>query len=123
MRPRQLILPMFVAEGITEPRAIATMPGVLHHTRDSLRKAAVDAVTAGVGGIMIFGVPTTHDAIGSAGSDPNGVLNVSLRDLREELGDDTVIMADTCLDEFTDHGHCGVLDADGKVDNDETLQR
>lgn len=123
IRPRQLILPMFVKEGATEPVPIAAMPGVVQHTRDSLRKAAVDAVQAGVGGLMLFGVPTTKDAIGSAGTDPNGVLNAALRDLRAELGDDTVLMADTCLDEFTDHGHCGVLDEHGKVDNDATLAR
>ncbi|MPY98615.1 MAG: porphobilinogen synthase, partial [Actinophytocola sp.] len=122
-RPRQLILPMFVAEGLSEPKPIGSMPGVVHHSRDSLRKAAADAVSAGVGGVMIFGVPRTHDATGSAGSDPDGVLNVSLRDLRADLGDDTVIMADTCLDEFTDHGHCGVLDDKGRVDNDATLER
>lgn len=114
---------MFAAEGLAEPKAIGSMPGVLHHSRESLRKAAVDAVSAGVGGLMLFGVPTTHDAIGSAGSSPDGVLNVALRDLREELGDDAVIMADTCLDEFTDHGHCGVVDEHGRVDNDATLQR
>jgi porphobilinogen synthase len=123
VRPRQLVLPMFVKEGVTAPIPIASMPGVVQHTRDSLRKAAVDAVRAGIGGLMIFGVPTTRDAIGSGGTDPDGVLNVALRDLRAELGDDTVLMADTCLDEFTDHGHCGVLDADGRVDNDATLAR
>ncbi|WP_091293340.1 porphobilinogen synthase [Amycolatopsis xylanica] len=121
LRPRQLILPMFVAEGATEPRPIASMPGVVQHTRDSLRKAAVAAVRGGVGGLMIFGVPEKHDATGSGGIDENGILNVALRDLRAELGDETVLMADTCLDEFTDHGHCGVLDVDGKVDNDATL--
>ncbi|MFC4001712.1 porphobilinogen synthase [Prauserella oleivorans] len=123
LRPRQLILPMFVAEGAESPRPISSMPGVVQHTRDSLRKAAVEAVRAGVGGLMIFGVPKVHDAIGSGATDENGVLNVALRDLRSELGDDTVIMADTCLDEFTDHGHCGVLDSAGRVDNDATLER
>ncbi|HEX4721999.1 MAG TPA: porphobilinogen synthase [Pseudonocardiaceae bacterium] len=123
VRPRQLVLPMFVKEGASAPVPIASMPGVFQHSRDSLRKAAVDAVRAGVGGLMIFGVPATRDAIGSGGTDPDGVLNVALRDLRAELGDDTVLMADTCLDEFTDHGHCGVLDADGRVDNDATLAR
>ena len=121
LRPRHLVLPMFVKEGATEPVPIASMPGVVQHTRESLRKAAVDAVTAGVGGLMLFGVPERKDATGSAGVDPDGVLNVSLRDLRAELGDATVIMADTCLDEFTDHGHCGVLDEHGRVDNDATL--
>lgn len=123
VRPRQLVLPMFVKEGATAPIPIASMPGVVQHTRDSLRKAAVDAVQAGVGGLMIYGVPTTRDAVGSGGTDPDGVLNVALRDLRAELGDDTVLMADTCLDEFTDHGHCGVLTEDGRVDNDATLAR
>src|ERR687894_322219 len=94
---------------------------VAHDTRDSLRKAAAEAVAAGVGGIMIFGVPATRDARGSAGTDPDGVLNVALRDVRAEVGDDIVVMADTCLDEFTDHGHCGLLDAHGQVDNDATL--
>jgi len=122
VRPSQLVLPMFVKEGATEPIPIATMPGVMQHTRDSLRKAAVEAVQAGVGGLMLFGVPTHKDAVGSGGIDPNGVLNVALRDLRSELGDETVLMSDLCLDEFTDHGHCGVLDANGRVDNDATLE-
>ncbi|MPZ84138.1 MAG: porphobilinogen synthase [Actinophytocola sp.] len=122
VRPNQLVLPMFVKEGATEPVPIATMPGVVQHTRDSLRKAAVEAVRSGVGGLMLFGVPRTRDAVGSGGIDPNGVLNVALRDLRAELGDETVLMSDLCLDEFTDHGHCGVLDHDGNVDNDATLR-
>ncbi|MER7012298.1 porphobilinogen synthase [Saccharopolyspora sp. NPDC000359] len=122
VEPRQLVLPMFVREGIDEPAPIASMPGVVQHTRDSLRKAAVDAVSAGVGGLMLFGVPAERDAVGSGAVDPDGILNVALRDLRAELGDDTVLMADLCLDEFTDHGHCGVLDEDGTVDNDRTLQ-
>ncbi|GHE97979.1 delta-aminolevulinic acid dehydratase [Amycolatopsis deserti] len=122
LRPRQLILPMFVAEGADAPRPIASMPGVVQHTRDSLRKAAVEAVRAGVGGLMLFGIPAHRDATGSGGIDENGILNVALRDLRAELGDATVLMADTCLDEFTDHGHCGVLDENGAVDNDATLE-
>ncbi|WP_433290004.1 porphobilinogen synthase [Pseudonocardia sp. CA-142604] len=121
LRPRHLVLPMFVKEGANEPVPIASMPGVVQHTRDSLRKAATEAVSAGVGGLMLFGVPERRDATGSAGVDPDGVLNVALRDLRAEVGDATVLMADTCLDEFTDHGHCGVLDAEGRVDNDATL--
>jgi len=121
LRPRHLVLPLFVKEGATEPVPIASMPGVVQHTRDSLRKAATEAVTAGVGGLMLFGVPARRDATGSAGVDPNGVLNVALRDVRAEVGDATVVMADTCLDEFTDHGHCGVLDEHGRVDNDATL--
>jgi porphobilinogen synthase len=119
--PRQLVLPVFVKEGAVEPVPIPSMPGVVQHTRDSLRKAAVEAVAAGLGGIMLFGVPASRDATGSAGIDPEGVLNTALRDVRAEVGDDIVVMADTCLDEFTDHGHCGLLDAAGRVDNDATL--
>lgn len=121
--PRQLILPMFVKEGAAEPAPIASMPGVVQHSLDSLRKAAVDAVEAGVGGLMLFGVPLAKDAAGSGIDDPDGILNVALRELRGELGDATVLMADLCLDEFTDHGHCGVLTPDGAVDNDATLER
>jgi porphobilinogen synthase len=125
LEPRHLVLPMFVADGIDEPRPIASMPGVMQHTRDSLRTAAAEAVAAGVGGLMLFGVPrdADKDAAGSAGSDPDGILNIALRDLAKDLGDATVLMADTCLDEFTDHGHCGVLDERGRVDNDATLKR
>ncbi len=123
VEPRHLVLPVFVREGITEPAEISSMPGVVQHTRASLRKAAVEAVEAGVGGLMLFGVPQRHDAVGSGATDPNGILNLALRDVAAEVGDDTVIMADTCLDEFTDHGHCGVLDARGNVDNDSTLRR
>jgi len=118
-----LVLPVFVREGIAEPAEIASMPGVVQHTLESLRKAAVEAVEAGVGGLMLFGVPERKDAQGSGADDPAGILNVALRTLRHELGDDTVLMADLCLDEFTDHGHCGVLDASGNVDNDATLAR
>jgi porphobilinogen synthase len=123
VRPGQLVLPMFVKQGATEPVPIPSMPGVVQHTRDSLRKAAAEAASIGLGGIMLFGVPTTRDATGSGGIDPEGVLNTALRDVRAEVGDDIVIMSDTCLDEFTDHGHCGVLDAAGRVDNDATLAR
>ena len=121
LRPRQLVLPMFVREGIDEPVPVGSMPGVVQHTRETLRKAATEAVTAGVGGLMLFGVPAEHDATGSAGVDPDGILNAALRDVRAEVGDAIVVMADLCLDEFTDHGHCGVLDAHGGVDNDATL--
>ena len=114
---------MFVREGITEPVPISSMPGVVQHSHESLVKAAVTAASAGVGGLMIFGVPGRKDAQGSGADDPHGVLNVALRRLHDELGDDTVLMADLCLDEFTDHGHCGVLDETGEVDNDATLQR
>ena len=125
LEPRHLVLPMFVADGIDEPRAISSMPGVVQHTRDSLRRAAADAVAAGVGGLMLFGVPRDEDKdpTGVVGVDPDGILNVALRDLAKDLGDSTVLMADTCLDEFTDHGHCGVLDAAGRVDNDATNTR
>jgi len=125
LEPRQLVLPMFVADGISEPRPIGSMPGVFQHTRDSLRKAAAEAVAAGVGGLMLFGVPTDgdKDSTGSAGVAEDGILNVALRDLAADLGSDTVLMADTCLDEFTDHGHCGILDVSGRVDNDLTNAR
>jgi porphobilinogen synthase len=120
-----LVLPMFVADGIDEPKPIQSMPGVVQHTRDSLRKAAAEAVAAGVGGLMLFGVPREEDkdATGSAGVAQDGILNVALRDLAKDFGDETVLMSDTCLDEFTDHGHCGVLDASGRVDNDATNAR
>ncbi|MFC9787331.1 porphobilinogen synthase [Rhodococcus sp. NPDC127528] len=125
LEPRHLVLPMFVADGIDAPREISSMPGVFQHTLDSLRTAATEAVAAGVGGLMLFGVPRPEDkdAQGSGATDPDGILNRGLRALRADLGDDTVIMADTCLDEFTAHGHCGVLTADGTVDNDATLTR
>jgi porphobilinogen synthase len=123
IQPSDLVLPMFVAEGIEEPRAISSLPGVFQHSLDSLAKAAIDAVEAGVGGLMLYGVPTFKDAIGSGADDPDGILNVGLARLKFELGDATVLMGDLCLDEFTDHGHCGVLAGDGSVDNDATLQR
>ncbi|MEV7656333.1 porphobilinogen synthase [Streptomyces anulatus] len=123
--PANLILPAFVREGIDAPVAISSMPGVHQHTLDTLRKAAVEAVSAGVSGIMLFGVPEDgkKDARGTAGTDPDGILQVGLRAVREEVGDDLVVMSDLCLDEYTDHGHCGVLTADGRVDNDATLER
>ncbi|HPY25456.1 MAG TPA: porphobilinogen synthase [Mycobacterium sp.] len=122
LEPRHLVLPMFVADGISEPRPISSMPGVVQHTRDSLRRAAAAAVEAGVGGLMLFGVPRDKDkdALGSCGIRPDGILNVALGDLAGDLGDSTVLMADTCLDEFTDHGHCGIVDGAGRVDNDAT---
>jgi porphobilinogen synthase len=119
--PAELVLPMFVKEGLTEPRPVASLPGVVQHSRDSLRKAAAEAVQVGVGGIMLFGVPAERDATGSAGIDPDGILNVAIRDVVAEVGDATVVMSDLCLDEFTSHGHCGLLDANGGVDNDATL--
>ena len=116
---------MFVADGMAESRPIASMPGVVQHTRDSLRRAAADAVQAGVGGLMVFGVPRDEhkDPLGTSATDADGILNVALRDLATDLGGETVLMADTCLDEFTDHGHCGVLDERGRVDNDATNRR
>jgi porphobilinogen synthase len=120
--PHQLVLPMFVREGARDPRPVPSMPGVVQHTRDTLRKAALEAVEAGVGGLMLFGVPEKRDETGSGGLDPDGVLNVAIRDVVAEVGDATVVMADLCLDEFTSHGHCGVLAQDGSVDNDATLR-
>ena len=121
--PAELVLPLFLKEGLTEPRAISSLPGVVQHSRDSLRKAAHEAVAAGVGGLMLFGVPdnANKDETGSCGLDPDGILNVGIRDLIAEVGDATVVMSDLCLDEFTSHGHCGVLAPDGSVDNDATL--
>ena len=121
MQPAHLVLPLFVREGADDARVIASMPGVVQHNRDTLRKAALEAVEAGVGGLMLFGVPASRDAVGSGASDPDGVLNTAIRDVVSEVGDATVVMADLCLDEFTDHGHCGVLTVDGSVDNDATL--
>ena len=121
LAPRQLILPTFIREDLTEPQPITSMPGVVQHTTDSLKRAAVEAVELGLGGFMMFGIPAHRDATGSAGIDPEGVLNRAIADVRAEVGDDIVIMSDLCLDEFTDHGHCGVLDEEGRVDNDATL--
>jgi len=123
LRPAQLVLPMFVREGIAEPKPISSMPGVDQHTRDSLRKAVVEAAEAGIKGVMLFGIPEHKDALGSGATDPDGILNRAIADVVAEVGNDLVVMADLCLDEFTDHGHCGVLTRDGRVDNDTTLQR
>ena len=123
IRPSSLVLPMFVKEGISEPQPVSSMPGVVQHTRESLRKAAAEAVTAGVGGLILFGVPAVKDGRGSAADDPDGIVQLALRDLAAEVGGDTVLMADLCLDEYTDHGHCGLLTAAGEVDNDATLER
>lgn len=123
LHPAELVLPLFVREGLTEPRAIASMPGVEQHTRDSLRKAAVTAAEAGLGGVMLFAIPTVRDAVGSQATDPDGILNVAIADVISEVGDALVVQADLCLDEFTDHGHCGVLTPSGAVDNDRTLVR
>jgi porphobilinogen synthase len=123
LHPAGLVLPLFVREGLDEPAPITSLPGVVQHSRASLRAAAREAVELGLGGVMLFGIPATRDASGSGASDPDGILNVGIADLRDEVGDDIVVMADLCLDEFTDHGHCGVLDDDGSVDNDATLVR
>jgi porphobilinogen synthase len=122
-----LVLPLFVKEGISEPAPIASMPGVVQHTRDSLRKAAAEAVAEGVGGLILFGIPAHKDARGSGADDPNGIVQLALRDLVSEVGDQTVLMSDLCLDEYTDHGHCGIVveSATGEqiIDNDATLAR
>ena len=118
---RQLVLPLFVREGISEPVPISSMPGVVQHSFDSLKGAVSQAAEAGLGGVMLFGIPESKDAIGSAGLDPNGVLNRGICEVKAEVGDSLSVMSDLCLDEFTDHGHCGVLDGHGRVDNDATL--
>ncbi|GAA3416833.1 porphobilinogen synthase [Streptosporangium vulgare] len=123
LHPAELVLPMFVKEGITEPNPIGSMPGVFQHTRDSLRKAAHEAAEAGVGGLILFGVPAVKDGRGSAADDPEGIVQLAVADLVADVGDTLVVMTDTCLDEFTDHGHCGILTPEGEVDNDATLER
>ena len=121
VEPRQLVWPLFVRAGLTEPRPIGSMPGVVQHTRGSLKVAVAQAAELGLGGVMLFGVPETKDAVGSGGVDPAGILNLAIADAVAEVGDAVCVMADLCLDEFTDHGHCGVLASDGSVDNDATL--
>ena len=121
LEPGQLLLPLFVREGATEPLPISSMPGVVQHTRESLRKAAAEAASAGLGGVVLFGVPERKDAFGSGALDPDGILNVAIADVKDEVGDALTVVSDLCLDEFTDHGHCGVLDDAGRVDNDATL--
>ena len=116
-----LIAPLFVREGIAEPQPIASMPGVVQHTRDSLRAEVAQLAALGVPGVILFGVPETKDAEGSGAWDHDGIVQVALRDLRDDVGDDLVLIADLCVDEYTDHGHCGVVDDDGQVDNDATL--
>jgi porphobilinogen synthase len=123
LHPAELVLPVFVREGITEPVPIRSMPGVVQHTLDTLVEVAREAADAGLGGLMIFGVPTAKDSRGSGADDPDGILNVALRRVADAVGDRLVVMSDLCLDEFTDHGHCGVLDVHGRVDNDATLER
>jgi len=123
LSPAELVLPLFVKEGIDAPQPIASMPGVVQHTRESLRKAAVEAVEAGVGGLILFGIPALKDARGSGADDPQGIVQLAVQDLVAEVGDRTVLMTDLCLDEYTDHGHCGLLTDSGAVDNDATLER
>ena len=123
VRGTDLVLPLFVKEGIAEPVPVASMPGVVQHTRDSLRKAAAEAAGAGAGGLILFGIPAVKDGAGSAADDDGGIIQAALRDVAAEVGDALVIMADLCLCEYTDHGHCGVLAPGGAVDNDATLAR
>jgi porphobilinogen synthase len=123
LHPADMILPLFVKETASEPTPIRSMPGVLQHTLASVRKAAAEALHEGLGGVMLFAVPEHKDAVGSQGTDPHGILQRAIAEVRDEVGDGTVVMSDLCLDEFTDHGHCGVLRADGTVDNDATLER
>ncbi len=118
-----LVLPVFVKEGLSKPQPVGAMPGVVQHSRDSLRRAAAEAVEAGVGGLMLFGIPAHKDALGTQADAAEGIVQVALRDLSADLGDATVLMADLCLCEYTDHGHCGPLTAGGEVDNDATLER
>lgn len=122
LAPAELILPAFIREGLAAPNPITSMPGVVQHTTDTLKRAAAEAAALGLGGIMLFGIPGQRDAEGTASLDPDGVLNKAIRDVRSEVGDALVIMSDVCLDEFTDHGHCGVLDGEGYVDNDRTVE-
>jgi len=123
LAPRHLIAPLFVKEGVREPVPIDSMPGQLQHTLDSLRKEASAIASRGVPAFMLFGIPERKDEEGSEAWNPQGIAQRALRVLREELGDDHVVIADLCLDEYTSHGHCGVLDEDGNVDNDRTLER
>jgi porphobilinogen synthase len=123
LAPADLVLPVFVKEGLSKPQPVGAMPGVVQHSRDSLRRAAAEAVEAGVGGLMLFGIPAHKDALGTQADAAEGVVQVALRDLSADLGDATVLMADLCLCEYTDHGHCGPLTAGGEVDNDATLGR
>ncbi len=116
-----LVVPLFVREGIDEPIPIASLPGVVQHSRESLRKEVQELAQIGVPAVILFGVPSAKDAEGSGAWDPDGIVQVALRDLRGDVGDDLVVMADLCLDEYTDHGHCGVIDERGEVDNDATI--
>ncbi|MFM7030364.1 MAG: porphobilinogen synthase [Micrococcales bacterium] len=120
--PAQLILPVFVKENLAEPRQIKGLPGVFQHNLETLPTLVDQALAAGIGGIMVFGIPTERDAEGSQACNPNGILNAAIRKVRAQVGERMVVIADLCLDEFTSHGHCGVLAADGSVDNDATLE-
>ena len=122
LAPDDFVAPLFVAEGLREAREISSLPGQFQHTIDSLRQEVKELVGVGVGGVILFGVPSTKDEFGSGAWDPRGIAQVALRALRDDFGDELVLMADLCLDEYTDHGHCGVLRADGTVDNDATLE-
>jgi porphobilinogen synthase len=121
--PADLVLPVFVKEGIAEPAPIASMPGVVQHTRESLKKAVHEAATAGIGGVILFGIPAAKDSRGSQADAADGIVQLALADAVAEVGDELVVMSDLCLDEYTDHGHCGLLLDDGSVDNDSTLVR
>ncbi len=121
LSPDDLIAPLFVREGITEPQPVTSIPGVMQHTLGSLRAEVADLVGLGVPGVILFGVPETKDDLGSGAWNPDGIVQIALRELRDTFGDRVVLMADLCLDEYTTHGHCGVLDGHGSVDNDATL--
>ena len=118
-----LIAPLFVREGLDEPRPIASLPGHLQHTRESLRKEVAELAALGVPAVVLFGIPEHKDDEGSEAWNPDGVVQLALRDLRDDVGDSLVLIPDLCLDEYTDHGHCGVLTTDGRVDNDATIER
>jgi porphobilinogen synthase len=123
LTPDDLIAPLFVREGITEPQPIASIPGVSQHTLASLQQEVKHLIDVGVPAVILFGVPEHKDAVGSGASDPDGIVQVALRDLRDAFGDEIVLIADLCLDEYTDHGHCGLLTPSGEVDNDATIDR
>jgi porphobilinogen synthase len=118
-----LVAPLFVKEGIEAPEPVVSMPGVVQHTQESLRKEVQALAGLGIPAVILFGIPATKDDRGSAADDPNGVVQVALRNLHDEVGDAMVLMADNCLDEYTDHGHCGIISPSGEVDNDATLER
>ena len=117
-----LIAPLFVREGISAPQPIASLPGVVQHTRESLRAEVRQLASLGIRGVILFGIPAVKDEVGSAAWNPDGIVQLALRDLRNDHGDDLVLMADCCLDEYTSHGHCGIVRADGEVDNDSTVE-